>query len=234
MVELRVYTEGLGEKLFVETVLAPHLNAFGVLARGASMGHPKGKPAGGIRHWEGNNGARSELAQALQQGSSTYRLVVSTMVDFYGLKMDWPRRREAMATPVSQRGAMVQAGMMASMREALGDDPRIERFVPYISMHELEALLLVQPEVLLRQFPNRAQTVAALIDDIAGIPPEEIDDGPSTAPSKRILRHIPEYEHPKGISAANGLRAIGLQTMRAACPNFHQWISELECLDALN
>lgn len=58
--------------------------------------------------------------------------------------------------------------------------------------------------------------------------PEEINDGVSTAPSKRILAVAPGYQKvADGIIAA---RRIGLHAIRATCPNFNAWIQKMESL----
>ena len=58
--------------------------------------------------------------------------------------------------------------------------------------------------------------------------PEEIDDSPHTAPSKRIERILPAYQKPLlGNLAA---LQIGLPAMRAACPGFRRWLERLERL----
>lgn len=56
--------------------------------------------------------------------------------------------------------------------------------------------------------------------------PEDINEGPQTAPSKRILRLCPQYNKPNdGVMIAI---EIGLEKMRAACPHFDAWVGRLE------
>jgi len=61
---------------------------------------------------------------------------------------------------------------------------------------------------------------------------EGIDDGPRTAPSKRIEAIFPGYL--KGRSDfAHGPRIAGrlnLATVRDRCPRFDEWLSRLEAL----
>jgi hypothetical protein len=58
--------------------------------------------------------------------------------------------------------------------------------------------------------------------------PEEIDEGPDTAPSKRIRRIFPGYQKPfHGPMVAV---AIGLDLVRARCPHFADWLARLERL----
>ena len=60
--------------------------------------------------------------------------------------------------------------------------------------------------------------------------PEEINEGAATAPSKRIIRHLPVYEWNKVRVGAPAAAAIGLPILRQKCPHFGQWISKLERL----
>ncbi|MCW0219964.1 MAG: DUF4276 family protein, partial [Prosthecobacter sp.] len=56
--------------------------------------------------------------------------------------------------------------------------------------------------------------------------PEEINDSPLTAPSKRIEELVPGYEKP--LLGALAILEIGLDTLRKECPNFCQWLEKLE------
>ena len=62
----------------------------------------------------------------------------------------------------------------------------------------------------------------------AAATPEEIDDSPDTAPSKRIQALIPGYRKP--LSGTLAARAIGLPRIRSACPHFSDWLDRLENL----
>jgi hypothetical protein len=53
-----------------------------------------------------------------------------------------------------------------------------------------------------------------------------INDGFETAPSKRILKEIPEYDKvTAGVSVAG---KIGIETLRAKCRHFSEWLAKLE------
>ncbi len=58
--------------------------------------------------------------------------------------------------------------------------------------------------------------------------PEDIDDHPNTAPSKRII-NLYKYDdkNTDGILAAI---EIGLSKMRQECQHFDQWLKKLESL----
>jgi hypothetical protein len=58
--------------------------------------------------------------------------------------------------------------------------------------------------------------------------PEEINDDPKTAPSKRLKGLFPVYNKPfYGMVIS---KRIGLNAIRTECPHFNQWVSRLENL----
>ena len=62
--------------------------------------------------------------------------------------------------------------------------------------------------------------------------PEEINDSPETAPSKRVEALIPGYQKPlMGTLAA---LEIGLEKIRDACPHFNNWLSQIEAFGLLH
>ena len=104
------------------------------------------------------------------------------------------------------------------------------RFVPYVVMHEFEALLFSDCVRLARSVgqPDLASSLQAIRNSFTS--PEEIDDSPHTAPSKRIEKSIFRYQKPlHGNLAA---LEIGLRAIRAACPGFRRWLERLEKLGA--
>ena len=60
--------------------------------------------------------------------------------------------------------------------------------------------------------------------------PEEIDDSPVTAPSKRVEALVPGYEKP--LLGALAILEIGLDPIGAECPHFDGWLHQLESLVA--
>ena len=60
--------------------------------------------------------------------------------------------------------------------------------------------------------------------------PEDINEGGATAPSKRLIHHIPRCEKLKVRVGAPAADAIGLTVLRERCPQFGRWLTRLECL----
>ena len=61
--------------------------------------------------------------------------------------------------------------------------------------------------------------------------PELINDDPTTAPSKRLLRLYPAYD--KRFFGELVAETIGIDNIRSACSHFNHWIEQLEELDPI-
>lgn len=98
----------------------------------------------------------------------------------------------------------------------MGEDFDPRRFVPYVMMHEFEGLLFSDPERLGEGIGRPGLTPAFEAIRKQFSTPEEINDSPQTAPSKRILSLVPEYEKP--LMGTLAVLEIGLDTIRQECP----------------
>jgi hypothetical protein len=56
--------------------------------------------------------------------------------------------------------------------------------------------------------------------------PEDINNGPETAPSKRILKLYPAYQKP--IHGSLAACEIGIKKIRVECKHFDEWVMKLE------
>ena len=92
-------------------------------------------------------------------------------------------------------------------------------------MHEFEALLFTAPQKF-AEWTDDAKVVTALAAAVEGHAPEDINDSPLTAPSKRVLAAMPEYQ--KTFHGPLIACEIGLDAMRQACPHFNAWLEKLE------
>ncbi len=102
------------------------------------------------------------------------------------------------------------------------------RFIPFVMMHEFEALLFSDCER-----SSRGMGHPELVDDLQEIrnsfdSPEEINDTPDGAPSKRIEKLLPRYQKP--LLGLQAVQEIGLPKIRKECPHFSNWLSRLENL----
>lgn len=221
---LLVHVEGQTEESFVNEVLASYLMDRGYSSVSARIvGNARQRARrGGIRPWPTvRKGIGSHLKADLSSAATT-------MVDYYGLPCDgqgaWPGRHEAPQLSVERRAGHVEKACEEDLEKHFGSDVT-RRSVLFVMIHEFEALLfsdcrrfaegIGQPKAFgkLQKIRNMFST------------PEEIDDSPEGAPSKRVQRVIPGYDKPfMGILAS---LEIEIETMRKACPHFANWLERL-------
>lgn len=109
-------------------------------------------------------------------------------------------------------------------RDAIGD----LRFIPYVSLHEFEALLFADPQAVARRAgdPGVERRLRVALSDCGE--PELVDDSPTSAPSKRIIDAWPRYA--KTTDGPVFAATIGIARLRKSCPHFGAWIGRLESL----
>ena len=230
MTRLLIHVEGPTEEKFVSEALAPHLYAVGytdVSARMLGKQRQRGR-RGGIRPWPE---ARQRIINCLREDPGQF---ASTMVDYYGLPQNgpagWPGRAQARRLPFSDRVAHVENAIYSDIANEIGDGFNTSRFLPYVMMHEFEAMLFSDCGTFAQAIsrPDLAVPFQGVRDRFDT--PEEINDSPEAAPSKRILGLVPSYQKPLlGVAAASD---IGLAVIRRECPHFGQWLTRLEDLIA--
>jgi hypothetical protein len=213
-----VVVEGRTEEAVVRNVLVPHLATMGVylfpIVVRTSPGHK-----GGGSHWaKWENDIRRLLKQ--HRGPDVR---VTTMFDLFRLPKGFPGLQEHGGNPDSRRRC---DALQTAMAEVFED----RRFIPYIQRHELEALVLASLHSLPGLFDAQEDLdgIQALIEEIGLQPPEDVDDGPDTAPSRRLERRIPSYR--KALHGPMAIEDTGLAAVRAACPGSDEWITTLESL----
>lgn len=225
MRRLHVLAEGQTEEAFVNQVLAPHLAGHGVVAdvRCVTTRRDRQRPdrvfRGGLREF---GKVRRDLERWMAEDRTA---VFTTMFDLYALPDDFPEFQAAARTrdPYARVRYLEQA-----MAVALGPD----RLIPYIQLHEFEALLFADPAKFDWHYIEHETQIARLTELARRFDsPELIDDGEQTAPSKRIIAEIPEYGYQKTTAGPLIAGRIGVQIMRDRCPHFHAWLTTLEGLD---
>ncbi|NMC34831.1 MAG: DUF4276 family protein [Veillonellaceae bacterium] len=225
MARLYLFAEGQTEQTFANSVLSPHLAKHGVcLHKPVLIAHArkKGKVhrGGGRKYVPMKNDILRFTAQ--EKGGDVF---FTTMIDLYALPNDFPAREEAEELrhdPYRRVGRLEQAW---------SDDIGDRRFIPFIQLHEYEAYLFTKPGEFDLFYPNSQKQIAKLQEIADSVQsPELIDDGRSTAPSKRINDVFPDYERAKTTIGPQVGESIGIQVIRSKCPHFDGWLTALEQL----
>lgn len=223
-IHLHIIAEGQTEQQFVLKVLAPHLAHYQVYADARCILTSKDKHAG--KQYRGGllsyQKAKNDIQTWLKEDSRT-SCRFSTMFDLYALPNDFPDFAQA-------QGCTDPYKKIACLETALAQDIDDRRFIPYIQLHEFEALILADARKLDWEYLEHDQAIANLVKMVGDGNPELINHGAQTAPSKRILREIPEYG--KVTAGWTVVEQIGLATLRHKCPHFNEWLTGLEQLGA--
>jgi hypothetical protein len=230
MARLLVHVEGQTEEDVVNVVLRDYLLHCGYQSVSARIiGNARlRRRRGGIRPWLP---VRKDIVNHLRQDSGC---VATTMVDFYGLPQHgdraWPGRAAAVGASGHQKASVVEEALRDDLAQAMGTDFDITRFLPFVVVHEFEGLLFSDCAAFARGIcrPDLEPSFSRIREGFTT--PEDIDDSPATAPSKRVEDLVPGYDKP--LLGTLAILEIGLDSIRAECPHFNRWLHQLESLVA--
>jgi len=225
MARLYLFAEGMTEQTFARNVLGPHLADHGVYIQGPiviSHVRKKGREhrGGGRRYGPMKRDIERKLKQ--EKGPDVF---FTTMIDLYGLHADFPGVAEA------DKLRHMPLARAKRLEEAFAEDMGDGRFIPYIQLHEFEAILFTDPSAFGTYYSRREREIRELreIRDREKSP-EDIDDGQHSAPSKRIARVLPDFAGAKPTAGPQIAQAIGLGRIRESCGHFGAWLARLEKL----
>ncbi len=226
MDRLIVHVEGQTEETFVKEILAPYLYSRGYTRVSARLvGNARQRDRrGGIRGWDS---VRADILNHLREDVGC---LATTMVDYYALPQSgnraWPGRSEAASASPLDKPFVVERALLSDICEQMGGSFNAARFQPYVMMHEFEGLLFSDCRVFANSIGHPELTTTFEQIRAQFSTPEEINDSPATAPSKRIEALVPEYQKP--LLGAFAILTIGLDAIRSQCPHFNSWITHLE------
>lgn len=219
-IDVMAIVEGKTEQIFVQSVLAPYLAQKNIFMVATQVSKP-GQKGGDVRFER----VKNDLRNHLKQRSDTY---VTTFVDYYGTK-DWPGLDEvaAQSTPL-QIAECINQTTQNEVDTLFSEQQSARRFIPYIAVHEFEALLFSDSTSLVAALEVELDTVSDVLDEFGE--PEAINNHPQTAPSKRLDSWSKNGKFPKTTQGIALATEIGITKMREKCPVFNAWIVELETL----
>lgn len=207
---LYIVVEGQSEEEFVKDLLAPFFMLHDIYIYPMIIHTSKGHKGGFVNYQHLKNDINRLL---LSQGQD---IIVTTFVDFFRCpdlpyKEDW-------------RSSRSHLEQVERMEKAMEKDISDRRFIPYIQLHEFEALLFSGSSGFAKYFNQEtADQIQSIIDTYDN--PEDINSSPEGAPSKRLLRIIPNYDK---VMFGNTIALdIGIDTILKKCPRFKAWIEML-------
>jgi Domain of unknown function (DUF4276) len=226
MPRLFIHVEGETEEMFVNQILRPHFINAGYLNVSAKLlGNARARARrGGIRNWPS---VRDDILRHLKDDQN---ILSTVMVDYYALPSNggnaWPGRDASVNLSTKEKGKMVEDAILSDIAARMGVDAKVCRFIPFVMMHEFEALLFSDCKAFsdgigMPHIETQLSNIRS-----AFLSPEDINDSPQTAPSKRVEALIPGYQKPLYGNVA--ALAIGLDVIRAECQNFADWLTRLE------
>lgn len=214
----RVYllVEGQTEEAFVRELLEPHYARLGMYLTPIIVRTSPGHKGGVVSYAK----IKPQLERLCRQDNGAH---VTTLFDLYALPQDFPGRNDT-AYPATSSGHQ----KATFLEEQLAQDIGHANFIPNLMVYEFEALLFVQPSKF-ADWIDSYKAVITLGDQAQKFAtPEDINDRPEYAPSKRIQAAMPSYQ--KTFHGPLIACEIGLDAMRTACPHFHGWLQKLEAL----
>ncbi|MFZ6844956.1 DUF4276 family protein [Undibacterium sp. RuTC16W] len=216
MTRVYIIVEGQTEEAFVRELLSPHYARIGIYFTPIIISTSPGYKGGVVSYAK----VKPQLLRLCKQDSEAY---VTTMFDLYALPGDFPGK-SLVNYPSMGSGSQ----KTAFLEMQLAQDINLANFIPNLMIHEFEALLFVQPEKFGEWTDDATvvQTLSAVTQ--AYTTPEDINDSPQTAPSKRVLAAMSTYQ--KTVHGPLIACEIGLDAIRNACPHFHAWLKKLEAL----
>ncbi|MDR0789625.1 MAG: DUF4276 family protein [Bacteroidales bacterium] len=156
--------------------------------------------------------------------SDTTATCVTTFIDYYGLKnpKGFPLWEDAhKINDKSQVIDRLEEGMKIEIED--------ERFIPYLQLHEFEALLFSDYGKVANNGLidiDNAKELKKIIDENPN--PETINNNTETSPAHRLEKIIKGYD--KILYGSLLAEAVGLEKIREKNPRFNAWLEKLESL----
>ena len=218
---LNVTAEGQTEEHFIKQTLSNHLGQFNISTDVRCVLTSKDKTKcyrGGLINYQK---AKTDILTWIKEDNNS-DVRFTTMFDLYALRTDFPKFEESqkIADPYKR---------VEFLQFAFFEDINDHRFIPYIQLYEFESLILAKPEELEIEYFEHSNAIEKLKEAVAEKGnPELVNDKPETAPSKRIIKLIPEYN--KVGVGASVVEIIGIEWLKKNCNHFNSWIEKLETI----
>lgn len=211
MKRLYIIVEGQTEQEFVNGQMAPYLRQHGIYEVTPILIHTNKNGRGGFVNYQHLKNDAKRLLKSLKND-----FAVSMFVDFF--RCPEVPQKERWSSKTNHLDQIIE------MEKCIYEDINDTRFIPYIQLHEFEALLFSSNDgftaFLSEEQAKKTQQIIASYDN-----PEEINTTPEGAPSKHLLAIKDDYD--KVIEGNLIALEIGFLKMMEKCPHFKAWIEKL-------
>jgi len=197
MVRVGISVEGTTEEKFIKQVLAPYFIGKNIYLTAISLG-------GDVNV--------DKVCAELKKLANNFDFI-TTFYDFYGFKkVDQDETKESLEDKILAR---------------VHDNIK-KRLIPFVQKYEFEGLLFSEPESMGLVLKSKEVTEWAkdVLDDFNG-DPEQINNSPETAPSKRLIKHTSYRKTTHGPKIA---QEMGIDKIREKCSGFDAWLTKVEAL----
>lgn len=213
MKRVMILCEGQAEEQFVNRILVPYLLTQDIYVTPVVL--PTKRYLSGGKGKLGGVTTYAKISRELRILCKDRDAFITSMLDYFRLPTDTPCI-DIQRTDIYQHVAEIEA--------AIDRDIQSPNCHANLMVHEFEALLFSDPSA----FEGIAdeESIQKLAEIKASFEtPEDINSGPETAPSKRILQIKPDYRKvAQGVEIAE---RIGIDKMKACCPHFQEWIERI-------
>jgi hypothetical protein len=224
---LNILCEGQTEERFVNDVLKSYLKNFDIVVKPIILQTSKKKKTkGGMFSY---TQAKNDLELLFKQHAKKIfeEHYYTTMFDLYALPDDFPGYSDAKKLSDCYKEVEI-------LEQSFAREISFYKFIPYIQLHEFEALVFCGLEHLLIDYPDMGSQVKNLQKVVGqhANNTEKINNSPETAPSKRIIKEFESkhhYDKPKSGAFVTG--KVGIEVLKSKCIHFKEWIEKLERLN---
>jgi len=224
---LHILCEGQTEQGFADKVLKPYLQCHGINSVKSYMlctSRKKNAMGGMISYEQVKRDLHNIFISNTNDAHTTH--LFTTMFDYYALPNSFPCYADV-------QGILDKYEQISTLEKAFAKDISNDAFVPYIQLHEFEALVFCGLPYLKELYPESKKAIEELDKALSLVGnPELIDHGASTAPSKRLITAIESkckvrYHYDKPKTGKYITEKVGIDELRKQCQHFNEWLSRI-------
>lgn len=210
-----IICEGQTEEEFVNGILRPYFNSHQIYdVRPILMTTSKGHKGGDVKY----DRLKHNINKLLKRETD---ILVTTFIDFFRLVSDFPKFGEA-----QEKHNKIER--VDFLEQVLAEAIDNARFIPYIQLHEFEALLFAAKdgfEFLPDLKQSNLNRLLTAVEEKHN--PEELNDGELTAPSKRLEQSISGFDKNKPFYGGIIAEVNTINPVLERCLRFSKWVETL-------